>query len=108
MTNRLSYRLYRLFSSTHYWIERRFTKAGSLSLLGVFLTMGLAVDTEQSAAYQLLGVLGCLLLSAMIWAPFFRGRFSVQRDLPRFGTVHEPLRYNITLVNFGRKPQREL
>src|SRR5258705_2354987 len=105
---RLSYRLYRLFSSIQYWIERRFTKAGLLVFCGVFLMMGLAMDTEQSAAYQLLGISLALLLRAAAWAPFFRGRFSVQRHLPRFGTVNQPLAYSVSISNLGRRPEREL
>jgi uncharacterized protein (DUF58 family) len=72
------------------------------------MTLGLAVDTEQSAAYQLLGILLCILVAAILWAPFFRGRFEVHRHLPRFGTVDQPLSYHLTLVNKGGKPEREL
>jgi uncharacterized protein (DUF58 family) len=103
-----SYRLYRLFSSAHYRLARRFTKAGLLALCGVFMTLGLAVDTEQSAAYQLLGILLCILVAGMVWAPFFRGRFEVLRHLPRFGTVDQPLGYHLTLVNKSASAQREL
>ena len=104
----LSYRLYRFLSLSQYWIERRFTKAGLLVFCGIFLMMGLAVDTEQSAAYQLLGIVLALLLSAMAWAPFFRGRFSIERHLPRFGTVNQPLAYAVTVTNLASRAEREL
>src|SRR5215212_8459784 len=103
MTARFFYRVYRFFSSSQYWVTRRLTKAGLLAFGGIFLSMGLAMDTEQSAAYQLLGVLVCLLVVAMAWAPFFRGRFLVQRHLPRFGTVDQPLAYQIAIQNCDRK-----
>jgi uncharacterized protein (DUF58 family) len=105
---RFSYRLYRLFSSTQYWLLRRFTKAGLLALIGVFMTMGLAVDTEQSVAYSLLAILLCLLGVAMIWAPVFRGRFRIERHLPRFATAGQPLSYAVTLQNLTSKTQQGL
>src|SRR5437773_12151229 len=65
------------------WVVRRFTKPGLLALTGLLLTVGLAADTEHSAAYELLAILVCLLVVAMLWAPAFRGRFRVERFLPR-------------------------
>src|SRR3954468_15863838 len=106
--NRLAYRAYRFFSFAAYWLRRRLTKAGLLLFGAIFLTMGLAVDTEHSAAYQLLGINGCLLITAMLWAPAFRGKFSVQRHLPRFATVGQPLAYSVLVRNETEKPQREL
>ena len=70
--------------------------------------MGLAMDTEHSAAYQLLGINGCLLITAMLWAPAFRGKFSIQRHLPRFATVGQPLAYSVLVRNETERPQRAL
>jgi hypothetical protein len=86
---RFSYKIYHFFSSLHYRTQRRFTKPGLLVLGGIVLTLGLGADTERSAGYQLLAVLFGLLITAMFWAPFFRARFTVQRHLPRFGTVDQ-------------------
>jgi len=105
---RFSYKIYRLFSSLHYWTQRRFTKAGLLVLGGIVLTLGLGADTERSAGYQLLAVLFGLLVKAMFWAPFFRTRFTVQRHLPRFGTVDQPLEYHLSITNHGSRSQRNL
>src|SRR6266404_2112029 len=102
------YRLRLSFSAAQHWLLRRFTKAGLLALTGVFLTMGLALDTEQSVAYQFLAILLCLLVVAMLWAPAFRGRFRVERHLPRFATAGQTLAYSLTLHNVSSRPQREL
>src|ERR1043165_8339162 len=106
--NRLASRWNRLFSGAAYWFRRRFTRGGWLGFGGIFLTMGLAMDTEHSAAYQLLGITICLLLSAMLWAPFFRGGFLVKRHLPRFATVDQPFAYSVEVRNGTAKTQREL
>src|SRR5205085_11626632 len=92
---RLSYWLYRFFSFCRYSAARRFTNAGFLVLGGAFLSLGLAMDTEHSAAYQVLGITSALLLTAFLWAPFFRGRFAVERHLPRFATVDQAISYDI-------------
>src|ERR1051325_8156882 len=106
--NRLAYRWYRIFSGAAYWFRRRFTRGGWLVFGGIFLAMGLAMDTEHSAAYRLFGIAICLLLSAMLWAPFFRGSFLVKRHLPRFATVDQPFAYSVEVRNGSAKTQQEL
>jgi uncharacterized protein (DUF58 family) len=108
MTARISYRLYRFFTSAQYWLLRRFTTAGLLALSGVFMTMGMALDTEQSLAYSLLAILLCVLGLAMIWAPTFRAKFGIERHLPRFATAGQPLSYRITVHNKNPRPQQAL
>lgn len=97
-----------MFSFCRYWAARRFTSAGFLVLGGAFLSLGLAMDTEHSAAYQVFGITSSLLLTAFLWAPFFRGRFAVERHLPRFATVDQPISYDVSLHNLTPKPARDL
>lgn len=91
-----------------YWFTRRFTKGGLLAIAGLLMTGGLAMDSEQSLAYQTFGVLLCLLFVSLIFSLGFRGRFAAQRYLPRFGTVGVPLRYSVNIENKTRKTQRGL
>ncbi|HUR46756.1 MAG TPA: DUF58 domain-containing protein [Candidatus Saccharimonadales bacterium] len=105
---RLLFRNYWIGSSLKYWLGRRLTKAGMLVIAGLFLTLGLAFDTEQSLAYQTFALLLCLTAVSFVAAIFFRGRFSVIRHLPRFGSVGVPFRYRIEIHNRGRKTQRGL
>ncbi len=108
MLKRILFRNYRLLSSIRYWAGRRFTKAGFLALGGLVMTAGLALDTDQSVAYQAFALVFCLLLVAFGYAPFFRARFTVRRTLPRFGSVGEPLPYSLIIENRTTKVQHGL
>ncbi len=79
-----------------------------LAAVGLLLTGGMATDTEQSAGYQVFGLLFCCLLASMAAAPFFRMRFSAERLLPRFGTVGQPLVYRVLVTNLTRVAQAGL
>jgi uncharacterized protein (DUF58 family) len=105
---RFLYRLYFWLYAVRRWYLRRFTPLG-LGVLGLtFITAMMGPDTENNVAYQAFALSGCLLVLAVLWSPFFRGRFSATRLLPRFGTVGHPLRYHVRLRNLGRRPQRGL
>jgi len=105
---RAVYKLYRLFSTSRFWAQRRLTPAGWLVVLGLTITAGMATDAEQSVGYQCFALLACLALVAMACAPFFRIRFTAERVLPRFGTVGRPLHYRITVTSASARRQEGL
>src|SRR5438128_2996888 len=92
----IAYRLYRLSSSLRYRLGRRLTAAGWLVAAGLVITGAIGVDLDQSVASQTFAVLACLLGVAMLWAFFFRGRFTVERLLPRFASVGQPFFYRVS------------
>jgi uncharacterized protein (DUF58 family) len=96
---RLSYRIFRIGSWVRYTVPRRFTSAGLLALSGLGVTAAIGVDMDQTVAFQGLALLLCLLAVAVVASWFFRGQFSAQRWLPRFGSVGEPLTYLVTVRN---------
>ena len=102
------YVIYRSYSGARHWVRRRFTKAGLVILLSWIVTGMMGFDTDNSVAYQGFTVLASLLLVGLIFMPLFRGRFSVSRDLPRFGTVGQPFTYQVTVTNLTAKPQAGL
>lgn len=105
---RLLYRLYRRYSWLRRWAERRFTRTG-LAVVGAVILAGLmGPDTDNNVTYQAFTVLACLLLVAVSYSVFFGGRFSVERQLPRFGSVGYPLHYRVVVKNLGEKTQRGL
>lgn len=108
MLTSLLYRIYWWISSVKYWATRRFTYAGWLVLIGLVLTAGIGLDTEQSLAYQAFGVLFCLLFIALASCVFFRTRFAVRRILPQFGSVDMPLAYRVVMRNQSSKVQTGL
>lgn len=102
---RFLYRSNRAVSTLRHWALRRFTPTGWLILIGLAITAGIGTDTEQAVAYQAFTLLFCLLATALLWAPFFRGRFTAHRALPRFGSVNETVHYSVLLRNDTRKNQ---
>src|SRR5262245_34704803 len=100
---RLSYRFYRLVSWLRYAVPRRFTPAGLLALSALATTGAIGVDMDQTVAFQGVALLLCLLAVSMASAIFFRGRFTAQRWLPRFGSVGQPLSYLVTIGHRGRR-----
>jgi uncharacterized protein (DUF58 family) len=102
------YRFYRVGSGLRYRVQRRFTLAGLLVLGSLLVAAIMAPDTDNNIAYQAFATLFCLLLTAMVFSAWFRARFSVNRLLPRFGTVGAPLSYDIRVNNLTRKTQKGL
>ena len=105
---RLAYFFYRIISSARYRWSRRLTPAGWLMFAGLLWTGAIGVDLDQSVASQTFGLLFCLLLAAILAAPFFRGRFLIERRLPRFGSVGHPLLFSVVVANPGPKPWRDI
>lgn len=101
---RIAFRLYRLTSSVRHWMRRRFTEPGLVLLLGGVLALGVSADLDQSLGYQALAIIFGLVTMAILLAPTFRGRFHVERVLPRFGCINETLRYRVWLTNLTPKP----
>ena len=105
---RLIYLSFRIFYAFKYRITRRFTSGGLLVLAGLFAAAVTGLDTNQTVAYQIFTFLLILLSFSIAWAFFFRGSFSGNRILPRFGTVNEPLEYRLIISNKTKKQQRGL
>jgi len=99
---RFSYRIFRFISGVSYWADRRFTAAGSLVVAGIVMSGALGVDTRQSAAYQIFGLLAALLLVAALCLPLLRARVRVERELPRVATAGEPFTHRVRVTNRSR------
>ena len=107
MLQRLVYKTLRALSWLHYWEQRRFTTAGLLGLV-VLTASAVGLDTNATVAYQIFALLAVVFAFAWIGAWRFRPRLSVRRQLPRFGTVGQPLPYRLALTNEGTVGFRHL
>ncbi len=105
---RFLYPYMRWVSSIQYWMERRFTKAGLLALTGLVASAVLGLDTNRTVAYQVVTFLFCLLMVSLAFSLSFRARLAVERILPQFGTVGQPLSYRIRVRNLDRRALRGL
>jgi uncharacterized protein (DUF58 family) len=104
----IAFRLYRVTSTIRHRVRRRFTETGLVLAVAGGLALVVGADLERSLAYQAVALVFGLLLLAMLMAPTFRGRFQVERVLPRFGCVNETLSYRVWLTNQGKKPLQGL
>jgi uncharacterized protein (DUF58 family) len=102
---RVLYRFYRIVSWLRYRIPRRFAPAGRVLLGGLCAAAIVGLDTENTVAYQGFALLLFLLLVAIGFSWFFRMRFEARRVLPRFGSVGQPMAYEVRLKNLTSKTQ---
>jgi uncharacterized protein (DUF58 family) len=96
---------YRLSSGFWHWVARRFTPAGLCVAGGWALAGAVGVDIENTVTYQSFALLFALLIFSVASSFFFRARFSATLSLPRFGTVGQPLHYQVQIKNLTAKPQ---
>jgi uncharacterized protein (DUF58 family) len=90
------------------WSERRFTPGGRFLLGFLAIAGAMGVDVRLNLAHQLFTLGAALLLLAVLWAPSFQTRFQIRRQLPRYASVDQPLRYRLWVTSRGRRPQRGL
>jgi uncharacterized protein (DUF58 family) len=80
-----------------------------MAVLGALIITGvMSPDTDNNVAYQAMTPIAALLLVCCVWVSFFRGKFRVERRLPRFGTAGVPFRYRVVIQNLGRRRQAGL
>ena len=87
---------------------RRLTRPGMAVLAAWFVTVVMSPDTDNNVAYQAMVPMSVLLVVCAVWGSFFRGKFRVERRLPRFGTAGVPFRYRVVIQNLGRRRQAGL
>ena len=90
------------------WSRKRFTANGLLILLIMPIAGVFGIDTRSTLSFQIFSITLILLLLAMSYTFFFRGRYAVQRHLPDYATVDTPLHYSCTVNNLNNKAKREL
>ena len=105
---RYLYRNYHTFASITHRFRRRLTLTGWVVLGGTVAAAALGADTAASSSYQTFALLGCIVLASALCTPLGRPRLTLQRILPKFGSVGEVLRYRIIVQNRDKKAQSAL
>ena len=85
------------------WMRRHFSFSGHMLLFIMIAAMIFGIDTKSSNTYQLFVFLAALLLLSIINSCFNRLNVSIERRLPLYGTVDEPLTYTVILKNLSAK-----
>lgn len=90
------------------WGLWRFTRAGLLVWIALFVTAAIGLDTRATVVYRGFAIIVALLVVSVIWSLFFRVHLTITRNMPKFGTVGEPLEYALHIRNDSDRPQHEL
>jgi uncharacterized protein (DUF58 family) len=106
--NRYAHYNYWTFASLTHRFGRRLTLTGWVMVVGTVAAAALGADTNASISYQTFALLGCLVLASALFAPLGRPQLTIERVLPRFGSVGETLKYRLRVRNEGDKPQNSL
>lgn len=111
--NRLSYTLLKGYSSLIYWLKIRITPVGAFLLASLIISAMLGMDTNRTMAYQAFAFILALILIGLISLtflrlPFFRGRFSIRRELPLMASAGTPFSYRIKVHSGSKRPRKGL
>lgn len=86
-----------------HFIERRLRPAGIalvlVFVLGAFLTAG----NQRAPVFQLFSLSLGMIVIGIPWAMTRRANVTARRELPRFGTAGQPLRYTVRVRNTGHR-----
>ena len=106
MLRRFLFANFKLVYRLSQWMRQRFTSAGMLILLIMPVSGVFGFDTRSTLSFQIFSVTLILLIISMSFALMFRGKFSISRKLPEYGSVGTPLYYSCVISNKNKSPGR--
>jgi len=89
-------------------MRHRFTAAGLLILLTMPVAGVFGFDTRSTLSFQIFSITLILLVTSICFSILFRGKYSIERKLPDYGTVGTPLQYSCIIKNNNNKPRKGL
>ena len=99
--DRMLHRLYHTGSGIGHFLANRLRPAGvALGLVFVLATC-LGIGQQRSSTFQLFSLSLGMGMVGLPWAMSRRTSLEAKRELPRFGTAGEPLRYTVTVRHCG-------
>ncbi len=102
---KFSHWLFSAVAASQRVIEQRLTRAGMLVGGVMIVTAALGADTNLTVAYRVFAFAVALLLVGWIGSLLQRGRYRVERHLPRVATAGEPFSYRVTVSNLMNAPR---
>jgi uncharacterized protein (DUF58 family) len=72
------------------------------------VSMSVGADAENTVTYQIFALLVMVIFLSFACCWLFRAKFSVSRNVPRFGTVGQSLSYSVTVKNLTAEAQKGL
>lgn len=101
--DRWLHRTYHRSSRIHHFVFRRLRPAGVALGMVFILATCLGVGHAQSSVYQLFSFSLAMLLIGLPWAICRRAPLEANREVPRYATAGEPLRYPVRVRSIGRR-----
>ena len=87
----------------HHFISRRLRPAGiALGLVFVLATC-LGIGHERGSIYQLFSLSLAMMMIGLPWAMLRRAKLEATREVPRYATQGEPVRYALRIRNHGTR-----
>lgn len=78
-------------------LQHRITPLGYIIGLCLILAMALRLGSSENTLFSIIATLAAMLLFSFVSVFFRRGKLSIQRSLPKMGTVGIPLHYTVTI-----------
>lgn len=97
--------LFSVVAASQRVIERRLTRAGMLVGSVLIGAGALGVDTNLTLSYRIFALAVALLFVGWVATLLQRGRYTVERHLPRVVTAGEPFSYRVTIGNLANAPR---
>ena len=108
MLRKLLFANFKLVYRFSQWLRQRFTSTGMLILLIMPVAGVFGFDTRNTLSFQIFSITLVLLITSMCFSLFFRGKFSIVRKLPEYGSVGIPLNYTCVIRNENNSAKRGL
>lgn len=102
---KFSHWIFSLVAASQRVIERRLTRAGMLVGGALIGTAALGIDTNVTVAYRIFAFAAALMLVGWTGALLQRGRYRIDRHLPRVVTAGETFSYRVTVNNLADAPR---
>lgn len=96
---RLLYSWYYRGAALGFFFSRRLRPAGAGLVVVIVLTAGLGFGHRRIPVFQLFSFAVGMSLISVPWAAFRRANLRATRELPRYATAGEPVRYTIHVTN---------
>ena len=105
---RLLHRSYSNGSAINFFVSRRLRPAGVgliiVTGIATGLVAGLSLGSRNNIpVFQILALCGGMILIAVPWALIRRAKLQAKRELPRYATAGETIRYTVRLTNTGKR-----
>ena len=96
------HRTYFQSAGLRHFVARRLRPAAIALGLVLVLATCLGIGHQRDSIYQLFSFSLALMALGLPWAMVRRAKLEARRELPRYGTAGEPLRYPVRIQNTGK------